>query len=149
MASNRSNAGKFITPLREVRLADAVLVNMLGGLEAGRGGGGGDLGGSGLCEFIVGDGGRLGSILVKFVNRLVVFSMDLLRGFVSCSCLSLLEALWDWEVTGLNMNLSFEERSWLETVCCPGVVRTSELGSVRLREREDVGRPVEGNGSVV
>ena len=116
-----------MTPLSELRLFDAAFVNMLGGLEAGRGGGGGDLGGSGLCEFIVGDGGRFGSILVRFVKRLVVFSTDLFRGLFSGSILDLFVVLCDWEVTGLNMNLSFEERRGLEVCCCPETDRASEL----------------------
>ena len=135
-----------MTPLSELRLADAALANMLGGLEAGIGGGGGDLGGSGLREFIVGDGGRLGSILVRVVKRLV-FSTDLFRGLISCSFLALL--LCDCEVTGLNMNLSLEPRSEFCPVNCPDTDMTSELDSLRVRDRDEVGSPVEGSGSVV
>ena len=104
LASNLSKAGKFMTPLSDPRFVE--LVSTLGGLDTGTGGG--EKEGSCVCEFMFGDGGRFGSILVRFVNRLVDLSVDLFR-VISCSGLDLLLDCV-CRVTGLNMNLSLEDR---------------------------------------
>ena len=110
LASSLSKAGKFMTPLSDPRFAE--LVSTLGGLDAGTGGG--EKEGSCVCEFMLGEGGRFGSILVRFVKRLEDFSIVLFR-VISCSDLDLLLDCV-CRVTGLNMNLSFEDRRGLLTV---------------------------------